>query len=525
MPKVLISDKLSPAAAEIFRTRDIEVDVNVGLEPAELIKIIGDYDGLALRSATKVTPDILEAADRLKVIGRAGIGVDNINVPAATGRGVVVMNTPFGNSITTAEHAIAMMLALARQIPQANASTQAGKWEKSKFMGVELTGKTLGVIGCGNIGSIVAARAQGLRMKVVAYDPYLSDERAADLGVEKLDLDPLLQRSDFVTLHVPLTGQTKGIIGADAIAKMKKGARLINCARGGLIDEAALKEAMDAGHIAGAALDVFEEEPARDHALFGHDNLVATPHLGAATTEAQEKVALQIAEQMADYLLTGAVQNAINMPSISAEEAPVLKPFAALSERLGLFIGQMCESAVKQITIEYEGDVADMNTRTLTHAALTGILRPQLADVNMVSAPVIAKERGIKVSEVRREQRGIYETYIRLAVETEANELSVAGTIFSNGQHRVIQIQGIGLDAELDKHMLFVTNEDRPGIIGSLGLALGEAGVNIASFNLGRQAPGGSALALVAVDEPVKPEVLDKIRSLPMVRTARSLTF
>ncbi len=525
MPKVLISDKLSEAAVEIFRSRGLEVDFKPGLPKEDLLQIIGQYDGLAVRSNTKATPDVIGEAKNLKVIGRAGIGVDNIDLPAATAAGIVVMNTPFGNSVTTAEHAIAMMLSLARQIPQANESTHAGKWEKSRFMGTELTGKTLGVLGCGNIGSIVANRAQGLKMRVIAYDPFLSEDRAREMGVEKVNLDTLLQRADIVTIHVPLTDETRNIVSAEAIAKMRPGARLVNCARGGLVDEDALKEALDSGHLAGAALDVFAEEPAKEHPLFGHEKLIATPHLGASTMEAQEKVALQVAEQMSDYLLTGAVTNAINMPSISAEEAPILKPFVTLTQQLGLFVGQLCESPIRGVQIEYEGDVAAMNVKALTAAGLVGVLRPLLSDINMVSAPVIAKERGLKLSEVLREQRGVYETYVRIQVETETGNNSVAGTIFSTGQHRVIQVQGVAIEAGLGRHMLLTTNEDKPGFIGSLGVALGDAGVNIGGFNLGRQAPGGDALALVEVDQPVGTEVLDSLRKLPLVRSARALTF
>ncbi len=525
MPKVLISDKLSEAASEIFTSRGVEVDRKVGLSKEELLDIIGEYDGLAVRSATKVTPDVVAAANNLKVVGRAGIGVDNIDIPAATAKGIVVMNTPFGNSVTTAEHAIAMMLAMARQIPQANASTHAGKWEKSRFMGVELTGKTLGVVGCGNIGSIVASRAQGLRMRVVAYDPFLSEDRALELGVERVDLNTLLARADIVSLHVPMTDQTRNIINADAIARMRPGSRLVNCARGGLVDEAALKEALDSGHLAGAALDVFEEEPATDNPLFGHERLIATPHLGASTTEAQEKVAHQVAEQMADYLTTGAVSNAINMPSITAEEAPVLRPYAELAQGLGLFVGQLSDAPMREVKIEYEGDVSELNIRPLTAAALVGIMRPQLSDINMVSAPVIAKERGIKVSETRRAQQGIFESYVRITVETEAGSNSVAGTIYSSGQHRLIQVQGMAIEAGLGRHMLYTINDDKPGFIGSLGLALGEAGVNIAGFNLGRTEPGGAALALVEVDDVIGQDVLERVRGLPLVRQALSLQF
>src|ERR687898_2104867 len=421
-PRVLISDALSSAAVQIFRDRGVEADFypELGKDRDKLAAAIGDYDGLAIRSATKVTAKILERAKNLKVIGRAGIGVDNVEIPAATAKGVIVMNTPFGNSITTAEHAIAMMLALAREIPQADASTQAGKWEKNRFMGVELTGKTLGVIGCGNIGSIVAARGIGLHMKVIAFDPFLSPERALELGVEKVELDDLLRRADVITLHTPLTERTKNILSAENIAKTRRGVRIVNCARGGLVDEAALRHALDAGHVAGAAFDVFTAEPATENPLFGHPNVVCTPHLGAATTEAQENVALQIAEQMSDYLLQGAIQNAVNFPSITAEEAPRLKPFVALAEKLGSFLGQLTEAPIKGIRIEYEGGVAEMNTRALTSAAVTGVLRPFLQDINMVSAPVVARERGITVEEVKRENAARdYESFIRIIVDAE----------------------------------------------------------------------------------------------------------
>src|SRR4051812_27549843 len=427
MPKVLISDKLSPAAVAIFKERGIQADVKTGLSKDELLKIIGDYDGLAIRSATKVTAEVIRAAKNLKVIGRAGIGVDNVDIPAATAAGIIVMNTPFGNSITTAEHAIALMMALARDIPAANASTHAGKWEKNRFMGVELTGKILGLVGCGNIGSIVAERAKGLKMRVIAYDPYLSLERAADLGVEKVELDELLARADFISLHTPLTNETRNIISAEAIAKMKKGARLINCARGGLVDEAAVKAALDSGQLAGAAFDVFEEEPAKSNVLFGNEKVVATPHLGASTSEAQENVALQVAEQISDYLLTGAVTNALNMPSISAQEAQKVRPWIALAERLGAFAGQLTDTSIAGVEIIYEGTAASLNTRALTQAAISGLLKPALSEVNMVNAPIVAKERGIRISEVRRDQEGAYEGYIKLTVNAGDLARSVAG--------------------------------------------------------------------------------------------------
>lgn len=525
MPKVLISDKLSPQAAEIFRSRGVDVDVKVGMDKQELLSVIGEYDGLAIRSATKVTADILEAAHNLKVVGRAGIGVDNVDIPAASQKGVVVMNTPFGNSTTTAEHAIAMMMALARQVPQANASTHAGKWEKSRFMGVELTNKVLGVVGCGNIGSIAASRAIGLKMKVVAFDPFLSAERAQEIGVEKVELEELFARTDFITLHTPLTDKTRNIISAEAMAKMKKGVRIINCARGGLVDETALKEALDTGHVAGAALDVFEVEPATENQLFGMENVICTPHLGASTTEAQEAVALQVAEQMSDYLVSGAVTNALNMPSVSAEEAPILKPFIALAEQLGSFAGQITQSAIHKVEIIYDGHVADMNTKPLTSAALAGLLRPLLSDVNMVSAPIAIKDRGIKLTETRQAKTGAFDNYIQITLETDNQTRSVAGTVFADGRPRIIRIKNINMEAELCPHMLLTSNTDRPGHIGRLGTVLGEAGVNIASFNLGRSNDGGEAIALLGVDSPLEQSVLDKVAALELVTQAEALSF
>jgi D-3-phosphoglycerate dehydrogenase len=526
MPKVLIADKLSPAAVAIFKDRGVEADVKTGLTKEELLKIVDQYDGIAIRSATKITKDVIAAAKKLKVVGRAGIGVDNVDIPAATAAGVIVMNTPFGNSITTAEHAISLMLALARELPAANASTQAGKWEKNRFMGVEITGKVLGLIGAGNIGSIVADRAKGLKMRVIAYDPYLSPERAADLGVEKVELNDLLARADFITLHVPMTPETKNILSAEALAKTKKGVRIVNCARGGLIDETALKAALDSGQVAGAALDVFEVEPAKENILFNNEKVVATPHLGASTNEAQENVALQVAEQISDYLLTGAITNALNMPSINAEEAQKVGPWISLAEKLGAFAGQLTETSLTAVEILYEGTAATLNTKALTQAALAGLLKPQLSEVNMVNAPVVAKERGIKVSETRRGAQGVYDGYIKVTVTLDGGSTRrVAGTVFSDGRPRLIQIKDINMDAEFAPHMLYVVNEDKPGFIGKLGTVLGEAKVNIANFNLGRSAPGQDAIALVEVDGGVDEKVLAEIRKLPLVKQATSLTF
>ncbi|EMD83199.1 phosphoglycerate dehydrogenase [Pacificimonas flava] len=525
VPKVLIADKMSPKAAEIFRQRGVEVDEKPGLSKDELIAIIADYDGLAVRSATKPDADIMAAAEKLKVIGRAGIGVDNVDIPAASARGIVVMNTPFGNSITTAEHAIALLFALARQLPEADASTQAGKWEKSRFMGVEVTGKTLGLIGAGNIGSIVASRALGLRMKVAAFDPFLTEERARDLGIEKVDLDTLLKRADFITLHTPLTDQTRNILSRENLEKTKKGVRIVNCARGGLIDEAALKDLLDSGHVAGAALDVFTQEPAKESPLFGTPGFVATPHLGASTTEAQVNVAIQVAEQMADYLLTGAVTNALNTPSVSAEEAPKLKPYMALAEKLGLLAGQLVEEGVTRVTVEAEGALAELGLKPVTSAVLAGLMKPVSDSVNMVNAPVIARDRGIDIAEVRHEKEGDYHTLLRVTVETGAGTRSVAGTLFGDNNPRLVELFGIGMEADLSGTMLYVENEDKPGFIGAVGSTLGKAGVNIGTFNLGRRGNGGEAVMLVSVDENISEPLLWEICRLDGVRDVKALRF
>ena len=525
MPKVLICDRLSPRAAEVFRKRGVEADVAAGLSPDELSGRIGGYDGLAVRSATKVTAGLLDAAGRLKVVGRAGIGVDNIDVDAASARGVVVMNTPFGNSITTAEHAIAMMFALARQIPLADRATHAGRWEKSRFMGVELTGKTLGIVGCGNVGSIVAERALGLKMKVVAADPYLTPERAAALGVEKVALDELLGRADVVTLHVPLTDQTAGMLDAKTLAKARDGVLVVNCARGELVVEADMRTAIEAGKVAGFAVDVYPEEPPRNYSLFGMEQVVATPHLGAATTEAQEKVAVQVAEQMADYLDSGAVVNAVNMPSVSSEEAPRLRPYMTLAGQIGSFVGQIVASGLSAVEVEYEGHAARLNARPLTSCLLEGLLSPLMGGVNMVNAPLLARERGIEVSEIRHDRDGEYQSLIRLSVRTQNRVRAVAGTLFGGDKPRIVEIDGIALEAELGRTMLYMVNKDEPGLIGRLGTALGDAGVNIATFQLGRAAPGGDALALVETDGELPAGLLERLRGLPGVVQVRKLAF
>ena len=523
---VLIADKMDPKAAAIFRDRGIEVDEKPGLSADELKAVVGDYDGLAVRSSTRVTAPVMDAGlPRLKVIGRAGIGVDTIDVPAASARGIVVMNTPFGNSITTAEHAIAMLFALAREIPQADRSTQSGKWEKSRFMGVELAGKTLGLIGCGNIGSIVADRAHGLKMKVAAYDPFLSPERATELGVDKVELDELLARADFITLHTPLTDQTRGILSREALAKAKPGVRIVNCARGGLIDEAALKDALTSGQVAGAALDVFQEEPPRDNPLFGTPGLICTPHLGASTTEAQVNVAIQIAEQMSDFLLLGGITNAVNVPSLSAEEAPRLRPYMALAEKLGRLIGQISGSGIRSIDVEVEGAAAELNIKPITGAVLAGVMRSWSDTVNMVNAPYLARERGLDVREIRTEREGDYHTLVAVTVGTEHGDRRVEGTLFGNRAPRLVKIFGIPVEAELAGQMIYIVNTDAPGFIGALGTRLGESRINIATFNLGRRDAGGEAVALVAVDDPIPAEVARALHDLPAGLEVVPLSF
>lgn len=526
-PRVLVSDDLSPTAVQILRDRGIEVDFDptLGKDKERLAAVIGDYDGLAIRSATKVTAKLLEGARRLRVVGRAGIGVDNVDIPAASRKGVIVMNTPFGNAITTAEHAIAMMFAVARQIPEASASTHAGKWEKARFMGVELCNKTLGVIGAGNIGAIVCDRALGLRMKVVAFDPFLSEERAQKMGVQKVELDELLARADIITLHAPLTDKTRNILSAEAIVRTKPGVLIVNCARGGLVDEAALAAAIRAGHVAGAAFDVFEVEPATDSPLFGLPNVVCTPHLGASTLEAQENVALQVAEQMADYLLTGAVQNALNMPSVTAEEAAVMGPWLRLAGHLGSFAGQMTDEPIKAINILHDGVAAGMNLAALDCATIAGILRASNPQVNMVSAPLIARERGVQVSTTRQAKSGAFDGYIKLTVVTDRRERSVAGTVFSDGKPRFIQIKGITIDAEIGRHMLYTTNEDVPGVIGLLGMTMSKNGVNIANFTLGRAGVGAEAIAILYLDEPAPRKVVETLESTGVFGQVRPLEF
>jgi len=524
MPRVLISDKMSPAATEVFKNRGIDVDVITELKKSELVRIISDYDGLAVRSSTRPDAEIIAAANKLKVIGRAGIGVDNIDIKAATDKGIVVMNTPFGNAITTAEHAIAMLFSAARQIPSASMRTQNGEWPKSEFKGVELFNKTLGLIGCGNIGALVAERALGLRMKVIAFDPYLTEERAVKIGVEKVDLEVLFQRSDAITLHTPLVESTKNIVNRERLGMTKKGVIIVNCARGGLIDEEALRDALKAGHVRAAALDVFNVEPAKDNALFGVKNFIATPHLGASTLEAQENVAVQVAEQMADYLTSGAVSNALNTPSISAEEAPRLKPWVDLAGKLGTMMGQLLHSPVTSVEMTYKGGITDLNNKPMTAAALAGLLKNAMPEANMVSAPVLAKERGIGLTESCVEEAERAESLIRVTVTTSERKFAIVGSIY-RGEPRIVRLFGVPMDAAFSKDMLYIRNDDRPGFVGKLGKILGDAKVNIGTFSMGRIEEGGEAVCLVAIDASVTRATINSIQDIEQVKIVDLVSF
>ena len=529
MPRVLIADHLNEQAAHTFRSRGVEVlnEPDFGKHQARLSESIAKVEGLAVRSVTRVNAQLLKHAGRLRVIGRAGVGVDNIDVGAATERGILVMNAPLGNIVTTAEHTLAMIFALVRHIPQADSSLRSGHWERNRFLGMEIAGKTLGVVGCGNVGSEVAARAAALQMRVVAYDPYLPPERAEALGATPVqDLDELLALSDIVTLHLPRTEETCNLISADRIARMKPGARLVNCARGGLVDELALYEALVCGRLSGAAIDAFTTEPALESPLLNLPNVVATPHLGASTAEAQAKVARQIAQQMSDFLLDGTVANAINMPSMTAAEAATLRPWMEVVETLGAFAGQVTESPIAEIRIEYAGAAGACSTKPLTAALIAALLRPRLGgEVNMVSAPDVARRRGVRVTESITDARGAFGSYARLSVSTKHQTRSIAGTVFSDGKPRIIQIKGVGLEAKPQPYMLYATNYDKPGFIGAIGTTLGEAGVNIATFALGRDERGGEAIMLIGLDELPSDAVVVRIRELKLVKQVKVVQF
>lgn len=524
--KVLICDNLSPKGIEILKNAGLEVDVKVGMKPDELKACIGNYHGLIIRSATKVTAEIIDAATNLKVIGRAGSGLDNVDKTAATKKGIVVMNTPGSNTMTTAEHTIALMISLARQIPQASISMKAGKWEKKKFMGVELYKKTLGVVGIGNIGSQVAKRMQGFDMNVIAYDPFLSEDKAKTMGIEKVDLHELFRRSDFITIHTPLTPETKYMINKETMKLMKDGVRIINCARGGIIHEKDLYDALAEGKVAGAALDVFEKEPPENNPLLTLDTVISTPHLGASTKEAQENVAFAVAEQVVDYLIYGTIRNAVNFPSIPADQMARLQPYLTLAEKLGGFAAQMFEGGVTEITIEYKGDAAEINTAPVTIAAIKGFLTPILEEtVNFVNAPFIAKERGIEVKELKSTDEGDYQSMVALRVKAKDKVSYFAGTLFSKKDPRIVYIDTFKVEIVPEGELLFMYNNDKPGVIGNIGKLLGKNNINIARMHFGRETPGGRAISVVSIDAHASSQIIDKIKQLPNILSVKQISL
>ncbi len=524
--KVLVSDNILSKGVEILRKAGLDVDVKTGLKPEELKSIIGEYHAIIIRSATKVTEDIINAAKNLKVVGRAGSGLDNVDRAAATKMGIVVMNTPGGNTITTAEHTIAMMFAIARKLSQANTSMGQGKWEKKKFMGVELFNKTLGVIGLGNIGGEVAKRAQGLGMNVIAYDPFLSDEKAKSLGIDKVGLSALFSQADFITIHAPLTAETKYLINSETIKTMKNGVYIINCARGGIINEKDLLDALESGKVAGVALDVFEKEPPESNPLVGHEKVVCTPHLGASTQEAQENVAIAVAEQIVEYLVHGTIRNAVNFPSIPADQVAVLRPYISLAEKLGSFTTQIFEGGITEVALEYRGEASGLNITPLTIAAIKGLLNPILLEtVNFVNAPFIAKERGIEVKETKSSDSGDYQSLITIKVRSSKKEISVAGSLFSKKDPRIVKIDNFTVEIVPEGCMLFMYNNDRPGVIGNIGTLLGTNNINIARMHFGREKAGGRAISVVNIDTCATPQILDEIRRLPNILDVKEINL
>ena len=524
--RVLISDNISTKGVDILKNAGLEVDVKAGMKLEELKTCIGDYHGLIIRSATKVTSDLIDAAKNLKVIGRAGSGLDNVDRAAATKKGIVVMNTPGGNTITTAEHTIALMVSLARQIPQATISMKAGKWDKKKFMGIELFNKTLGVIGIGNIGSQVAKRAQGLAMNVIAYDPFLSEDKAKAMGVERVDLQELFRRSDFITIHTPITPETRNMINKETIKMMKTGVRIINCARGGIINEKDLYDALIEGKIAGAALDVFEKEPPENNPLLTLDNVISTPHLGAATKEAQENVAVAVAEQIVDYLIHGTIRNAVNFPSIPSDQVARLQPYITLAEKLGGFAAQIFEGGVTEITIEYRGEASEINTAPVTVAAIKGFLTPIVGEtVNFVNAPFIAKERGIEVKETKSTDAGDYQSMVAIRLKAKTRESYLAGTLFSKTDPRIVAIDKFKVEIVPEGELLFIYNNDKPGVIGNIGTLLGKNNINIARMHFGREALGGRAISVVSIDTPAASQVIEEIKKLPNILSVKQITL
>ncbi len=526
--KIFIADEVSDSGLEPLRAAGFLVEKRPGLSHDDLVAALRDCEGLVVRSETKVTANLMDNLPKLRVVGRAGVGVDNIDVPAATVRGIVVMNAPDGNTITTAEHTMALLISLARRVPQANSSLRSGQWERKRFIGVELQGKTLGIVGLGRIGRAVASRARAFGMNIVAYDPFIAPEQSRDLEIDVVPLAEVFSRADFLTVHTPLTAETRSIVDREAFAKMKRGMRIINCARGGLVDEEALYEAIKSGIVAGAALDVFTREPPpADHPLLGLDEVIATPHLGASTTEAQEGVALTVAEQMRDYLLTGALRGAVNVPSLGAKELHALQPYIALAESLGRFQAQLVDAAVKEVRIEYAGEIVDLNAAPVTRSFLAGLLRDISARVNAVNAFLIAEERGINVTTSYLRAVADSVPALRTQVITSQGEHSLAGTLFGYGEQaregRITEINGFHVEAIPHGHMLVMRNRDVPGVIGRVGTILGEGGVNISRFQLGRRERGGEAMAVIEVDAPLSDEALEQLRSLEPVISARQI--
>jgi D-3-phosphoglycerate dehydrogenase / 2-oxoglutarate reductase len=526
--KIFVADEVSDSGLQPLRDADFLVTKKTGLSPADLLPALSDSQGLVVRSETKVTAEVMNAAPELRVIGRAGVGVDNIDVPAATARGIVVMNAPDGNTITTAEHTMALLIALARRVPQGNSSLKSGKWERKKFIGVELQGKTLGIVGLGRIGRAVASRARGFGMNIVAYDPFIAPDQARDLDIEVSTLEQVLERGDFLTVHTPLTTETRAIVDAAAFARMKKGVRVINCARGGLIDETALYDAIKSGIVAGAALDVFvQEPPPMDHPLLALDEVIVTPHLGASTTEAQEGVAFTVAEQMRDYLLSGALRGAVNVPSLGAKELQKLQPYLSLAESLGRFQAQLVDGAVREVRIEYAGEIVDVDAAPVTRAFLAGLLRDVSARVNAVNAFLIAEERGIAITTTYLRSATDSVPAIRSQVLTNRSEHNLAGTLFGYGEHarqgRITQINGFHIEAIPHGHMLVMRNRDVPGVIGKVGTTLGERGVNISRFHLGRRERGGEAMAVIEIDAAVDSATLEELRGFEYVFSAQEI--
>ncbi|HEY7533904.1 MAG TPA: phosphoglycerate dehydrogenase [Nitrospiraceae bacterium] len=513
--KILVSDSLSKQGVELLEKAGFTVVVKSKMPKDELFKEIRDADGLIVRSGTKVTEELIGAAEKLKVVGRAGSGLDNVDTPAATRRGIVVMNTPGGNTVTTAEHTMSMICAMSRRIPQATASVKAGKWEKDKFMGVELYNKVLGVVGVGQIGSHLTKLAQGVGMRVIAYDPYLATDRAEKMGVEMAELSELFRRADVISVHTPLTPETKGIINAQAIATMKPGVMIVNCARGGIIDEGDLFEALKSKHVAAAAFDVFEEEPVKaGNPLLTLENFICTPHIGAQTTEAQENVAVGIAEQIVDYFTKGIARGAVNIPSVAPDVLPKLQPYLALCEQLGLLQTQLCEGGLERVTVEYSGEVASLSVAPMTIAVLKGLLTPIMeASVNYVNAPIVAKERGIEVKEVKSSDAGDYTSLIRVRVEAGKQSHLVAGTLYHKKDPRIIEIDQFKVEVVPEGHMLFIHNIDRPGVIGMVGKVLGDNNINIVRMQCALEKRGGNALLIIGSDMVFPSSVLEQIKS------------